>query len=227
MTAAPMLRDPTHAPVPARCGAKTRGGEPCRRAPIVGGNGRCYMHNGRAATGMAASGFKTGKYSRYLPARLLERYAESERDADLLALRGDIALVDARLADLLTRVDTGESGAVWRALSDAWAALRLARAAKDAAALNAALAEVGALIERAGADSAAWREIHAAVDQRRKLVESERKRLVEMQQMVTAEQAMTFVAALAESVRRNVSDPRAVAAISADLARFTRGAAGA
>ena len=52
-----------------------------------------------------------------LPARrLAARYEESLRDGDVLSLVSEVALTDARLEDLLRRVDSGESGKVWEQL---------------------------------------------------------------------------------------------------------------
>jgi hypothetical protein len=42
---------------------------------------------------------------------------------------------------------------------------------------------------------AAWADIRACLEQRRRLVESERKRLVEMQQMIGVDEAMLLVRA--------------------------------
>lgn len=56
-------------------------------------------------------------------------------------------------------------------------------------------------------------------EHRRKLVETEQKRRVAMQNMITAEQGGLMIATLLDSVRRNVSDPRAIEAIAADVAR--------
>ena len=61
--------------------------------------------------------------------------------------------------------------------------------------------------------------ITTLVDTRRKLVDTEQKRRVAMQNMITAEQGGLMVATLLDSVKRNVSDPRALEAIAADVAR--------
>ena len=58
------------------------------------------------------------------------------------------------------------------------------------------------------------------LDERRKLVESERKRLVEMQQMLSTEQAMTLLAAVIDGIKKNVPDRRPVAAIAADIGKL-------
>ena len=71
----------------------------------------------------------------------------SNLDPALLELRGDIALTDARLADLLGRVDSGESGALWARLMQARLDLLAYRRAGDtvktAEALNVLLDLVG------------------------------------------------------------------------------------
>lgn len=66
-------------------------------------------------------------------------------------------------------------------------------------------------------DAKTWKEIRAVVHDRRALVETERRRLIDMQQMITGEQAMLLVARLYDSVNRHVRDPLERAAIAADL----------
>lgn len=166
------------------------------------------MHGGNNVLGTASGTFKNGRYSKHLPTRLAARYHEAQADPALLALREEIALADARLADLLARVDTGESGALWRQLREA------------AAKTPADLAAMADLIVRGAADYAAWDEVGRVLDQRRRLVESERKRLVEAQQMLSAEQAMVLLAVVTDTIRRHIHDRDVLAAISADIGRL-------
>src|SRR6187399_1656871 len=100
--------------VPNVCGAKTRQGDTCQRPGMP--NGRCHLHGGKSLGGVASPSFTTGKYSKYLPTRMLDRYHEAAEDHELIALREDVALLDARIADMLQRVDTGESGEIWASL---------------------------------------------------------------------------------------------------------------
>lgn len=200
------------------CGAKTRSGEPCKNPPLA--NGRCRFHGGKSLTGVAATNFKTGRYSKYLPARLLEHYADAFNDPELLNLRQEIALAEARITDLLARVDSGESGELWKATREAWGRLREAHYAGSTDDEMEAIGELDYLLARGQADYAAWHEVMVMIEQRRKLVESERRRLVDMQQMITAEQAMALVSAIIDTVRRNVSDRDTLAAIQADLTQL-------
>ena len=90
------------------CGAKKRGKDETCRAPAMA-NGRCRIHGGLQPQGIARPGFKTGRYSKYLPARLAGRYEEAASDPELLALKDDIALLDTRIAQTVSALDTGES----------------------------------------------------------------------------------------------------------------------
>jgi hypothetical protein len=99
---------------PTHCGARTRAGTPCERAPMP--NGRCHKHGGKTPRGVASTQFVNGRRSKDIPSRLTERYQEALVDDELLALRDDVALIDARLGDVLGRVDSGESGRIWAEL---------------------------------------------------------------------------------------------------------------
>jgi len=205
-----------------QCAAKAKqSGEQCKRHAVVGRE-VCAIHGGKSLASVASPTFKTGRHSKYLPARLQERYAASIADSELLALREDIALLDARLGELLERVDTGGSGQRWSQLTVAWFAFKTAT---DPIEVIKARLLVDTIIDDAATDYAAWGEVHNILEQRRKLSESEQKRLVTMQQMVTAEQAMLFVAAIQDAVRRHVTDRRVLSAIAADVAALSNRAA--
>lgn len=205
-------------PIVHVCGAKTRRGTTCQRPPMP--NGRCYLHGGKTPAGLASPQFKTGRYSKVLPARLAARYQEALTDTTLLELREEISLLDTRLADVLNRVESGESGEVWRLLRTTFTAFNRAKAAGKVPEMTSLLVEIEHLIVRGLADYAAWQDVSSLLEQRRKLVESERKRLVDMQQMMTSEQAMVMLAAVVDTVRRHVTDRNALAAISADITRL-------
>ena len=197
------------------CGAKTRSGGTCTQPGMM--NGRCRMHGGKHPRGLASPHYKDGRYSKALPARLAARYAVAEADPRLLELRDEVALTDARLADLLGRVDTGESGALWQALQalrlEVIACKRAGDSVGQAQALNALLDTIG----QGHADYRAWAEIGGVLEQRRRLVESERKRLIEMQQTLTVEKAMLLVGAIGGIIKAHVHDRAILSAIGRDI----------
>lgn len=201
----------------AQCGAKTRTGGICKQPALP--NGRCHYHGGKSLAGLASPRLSHGRYSKVLPARLSARYEEARQDAALLELRDEIGLVDSRIVDLLARVDTGESGAIWQALKAAYLDLQRARTDPIKAAL--ALNVIGELITRGHADYAAWGEIAAVLEQRRRLVESERRRTIELQQTISVNQAMVLVTALLSSIKAHVQDRATLAKIQDDFSRLT------
>lgn len=198
------------------CGAKTRTGEPCKQPGLA--NGRCRFHGGIRPVGPANPAYKHGRYSKHMPGRLLERYAQAASDPDLLALREDIALIDARLGDLLERVDSGESGEAWTKAREALESFQAGQQANDVPQMKAAIADLTKIIKRGQADYAAWREVGTAIDRRERLVRSERKRLVEMQQVLTLQEGMMLFQRIGELIETHVTDRPAKAAILSGMA---------
>lgn len=198
------------------CGGKTKKGTPCKETRLYP-NGRCRKHGGPTPNGPASPHYKTGKWSDYAPEHLIDRYQQWRSDPQLLNLSDDIALTDARISDLLSRVDTGESGAMWKVLrrlnAEAIAALRSGSAAEAAYALT----ELNRLINAASQDYAMWSEIIGLMDSKRKGVESQRRAMVEAKLMLSVDQAVMFADALLEAVRNNVSDVETLSAISTEF----------
>jgi hypothetical protein len=202
-----------------QCGAKNRDGSRCKTRAMP--NGRCRMHGGSTPVAIGLPQYKHGRYSRVMPTRMQERYAEAVNDSALLELREEVALLDSRLADLIGRVDNGESGALWRQLQQARTELLAARRAQNNEGQAAAINDMLDVIGRGHADYAAWREIGSTLEQRRRLVESERKRLIEMQQSLTVERAMLLIGAIGQIIKTHVQDRATLAAISNDIRDLT------
>lgn len=177
-------------------------------------NGRCRIHGGKSPVGPAAGNFRTGRYSKVLPARLLERYQTALDDPDLLAMHHEIGVVDARLHELIGRIDSGESGARWKGVQKAFGAYLESRDTLDE---RSALRDLGQAIQAGLGDEAAWREISGLIGQRQSLVESERRRMVDLQQVITAGEAVALAAQLIDVVRRNVTDRSTLAAIGREF----------
>ena len=104
--------------------------ERCRRA-VTPGREVCHYHGGKSLRGIAHPGYKHGRYSKDLPMRMVARYSKALADPELLNLSAEIAIAEARIAELLGKVDAGEAGGLWLSLRDlvdkAQTALRLER----------------------------------------------------------------------------------------------------
>lgn len=197
-----------------------RSGERCRDHAMKG-KSVCFHHGGKSLRGVASPTLKHGGYSIDLPTRLQSTYLATESDPRLLDLTADLALNRAFMQDALAGLDSGESGRLLKALKDTWGDLQRANREKDREAARLALNEIGTLITHGYGSYAARDEAMDISERRRKLVESEQKRRVAMQDMVTTGQVMLFIAQLQQAVQRHVHDPDTLAAIADELGRLT------
>lgn len=184
-------------------------------------NGRCRMHGGASLAGPASRTWRDGRHSKVLPKRLLADAQASLADPDRLAMAEELAVVDARINDILRRVERGESGALWKQLRRTWSAFETARRSRDTVATGTALETIGGLITGGHADHAAWNDVMSLIRDRQRLVESERKRLVEDRQVIAVEQALGMMGQLVDAVRAHVRDPAALQAITNEFVRLS------
>ncbi len=219
---------PCHSGHPMSCGATTRKGGKCQQPQMA--NGRCRLHGGKALSGVASPTFKTGRYSKYLPAHLLSDFESAKRDPELVECRHELALVDARFGQLSQRLQSKKDADLWALLSSTFSTLATSfdslsssveiedeEGERHLSETTRALESCRSLIKEVRESESTWREIYGLLEQRRKLVETESKRLKDMQQMITAEQAGVLIAAIAEVVKKNVSDRKQLGAISEGL----------
>lgn len=207
------------------CGAKKRNGDPCG-CTILFPNGRCRIHGGPTPVGMASPAYRGGRHSRHLPTRLYEKYKEAQDDPVLLDLRNEVALMDVRIGELLERVESGDSAEIWARLKIAHADLRKAIFGEgDTQAVVSAVKGLQDLIDKGIGDWATWNEIGRVIEQRRKLVESERTHQKQMQQLVSVDQMMLLAGALLGSIKTHVQDRKALNAISMDFDRLLKAGA--
>jgi hypothetical protein len=202
-------------PIPGRCGAKLKftGTSPenppryCKQYPSKNGGPRCSKCGTATKNrGIASGTFKHGKNSRYLPSRMISDYEEAIADPNLISLRSDIAVVRARTNDLLKRVDSGEAGQIWRSLQDSYQDFKTARSAADPVKMQESLELLGTLIERGAADSKIWFEVISTIEQGRRLIDSELKRLQALQVYVDSGAVITMLTAIAIQLKEIIEN---------------------
>jgi len=206
--------------VKRRCTKHRTNGEKCI-AVAVKGKDCCVTHGGKTPSGIASPHFKDGRYCKSLPARLAETFASDFNDPNHLVNTSEIALYSSRIDDLIKRVDTGESGEIWKSLRATYAVAEKAlndwnrfkgtkRGEDGEYEFFQAHETMGHLIREGVEDYAAWDEVEKAVEARRRLAETEMKRLEKAGQYITAEKAMNLMAAILGLVKANVSDRQAL-----------------
>lgn len=169
----------------------------------------CGRHGGLShkVRGAASPHFKGGKYSKHLPARLLETYESAREDPDILSLNDDIALTLTRIEDVIKRVDANESGFLWDELTKAAKDFKAAQRANDTEMCQSLLESILDLIQKGKNDWGAWREIGDLMERKRKLSESQLKLLTTKQEFISRQQAVSFATNIVQIVRENISDP--------------------
>jgi hypothetical protein len=178
------------------------------------------MHGGKSPTGPASPHWQTGRYSRSMPTDLLASYEAAATDQNQLALRDEIAVIEARMGALLSGLSTAETGERWAALGRLWAALTDAQRAQNAERAVAIFAEVGQTITAGAGDQVAWREITDLIERRRRLVDTETRRLQIADETVSRADAGAILLQIGVLVREHVKDRAAVKAISEGLRRY-------
>ena len=210
-----------------QCTAKSKQSqERCKKDACVGRN-VCHIHGGKTRQGVATTNYRHGKYSKFLPLTLAADYQRARDDPDLHSLTDEIALSDARLCELLRRVEHNDLGAAWTHLDAAYQTFQQRRSTGDVAGMGKALSAMEAQIGRGKADYLLWREISEQVKLLGTLRLQEHKRLVDLESMMTAQQAQLFFGLIQQAVHKAVttyadtdSARRILAAIQADLVRL-------
>lgn len=192
------------------CSAKTASWTP--EAPSYCGtwnitaNKRCKLHGGKSPSGEANGRFRTGKFSGSIPTRLAATYEESLSDPNLLTLRHEIALLDARLNELLQRADQEGGSVLDAAVYEAWAAFLAAKRSGDAVRLSEATFKMDAAVKASYHDSSLWREVEKLTEQRRKLVVSEATLMLKLGASVPIEKVNVMIGYILAMVNHRVSD---------------------
>jgi hypothetical protein len=207
------------------CGGRNSRNEPCTQHPIVGRE-RCKFHGGKSPRGVESPHYKGKAWSRDLPTRLSDRVTAGLDNPELISMREELALVDARMGELLERLTTGESGDAW--LEVTRLAARIRKVVDDQPGnwfdeLDLILGELGACIEAANSDTQVWGELHGVLEQRRRIADTERKREEFESEAVTRNQWATFLTSVQTAIMEEVTDVHSRARLAAKIAVLAGG----
>jgi hypothetical protein len=191
-------------------------GEQCRRRAVKGMS-VCQVHGGKTPTGIGLPQTRHGRYSKHLPVRLKEQFEQAVGDGELLSSREDIALLDSRLSDVLASASNGEAGELWNSLKEARRAYVSASGKGAEEKRRDAISTILWLIDEGYQEWQSWKDIRFMLQERRQLVESERKRLVDMQQMITAERANVMLLRIQDIIRTHVRDSDTLQSIAEEF----------
>ena len=202
-----------------RCKMIKRDGNRCKN-PVRHGWTVCHFHGaGRPGKpgGLNNRQVTTARHTSALPTRLLAKYEEAINDPDYLSMTEELALLDTRMAEMLERLDTTDVKLAWQKVRRAYQLLDNDNIEDDG--YNNALELLQEALTMKSADDTIWKEVAGIIEQRRKVAETERRRVVDAQSSMTYERANMLVAFLMSSVQSHVTDPEILRAIADDLKR--------
>ncbi len=197
-----ITRPPEEDKIPGRCNALTRRGTWCTNRPVQGRT-TCRMHGGASPRGKNHPSFTTGRYSKHVPARLMESYVEALQDPDLIDASSSVALLDARVCELLG--DSG-GGRAWRDGERLHRELSAAIAKGSEPEAAAALGALGEHLAEGAAEARLWREIRETLDDRRRQVDVQRRLLETRGQLIAASRVVALLAGIEDVVHGVVRD---------------------
>jgi hypothetical protein len=204
-----------------RCTGKSKqSGEQCKRNASVGST-KCKIHGGATPKGAASPHYEGKGRGRHLNTGLAVIYSEAQKDPELLSIRDDVALVEALLVSSLPRIESRESGKAWTLIRKSIEQLQEAFANENYGKCMVTVQAMRDVVDENVAHYAAEDELRTNIELMLKLKQGERKRLTDMQQMVTSEQAMMLISGLLDAVRRNVTDSGTFNAIESEFIRLT------
>lgn len=211
-----------------RCTAKAKQtGVRCKRHAAKGRR-VCAIHGGKSLAGVDSPTFEHGRYSKYLPDQIVPKYRDALADKELIRLDDEIAVIDARLKSEMESLKiTGMNERGWGRAQDLYRSLRRATVSGNTKLAAKSLNDLGTVLLVTATDSIAWDDIVNLIDQRRKLVETERKRLQDEDNAIGIEKLMLMIAAIIDIIRRHVASKETRGAISEDIRRLVDGPHGA
>lgn len=220
-----------------RClGWSTTAGRQCKKEPEPGRQ-YCRFHNGRRPVGEASHLYKNGKHSRYAAAiaaqqRLSKYYQEALSSDTILSLAPEIALTEAQLKELYEdrAAFTNEISSKTKAVSAAFIDMEMADEEGNQIAAQKNMAKLGLLINELlsfieDGKAADDREM-SLMERKRRLTETEFRRMQADDQTILLTHAMAALAALTsdvvEIIRERIPVNQSVKIISDVKARAGR-----
>lgn len=173
-------------------------------------NGRCRMHGGSTPVGPASPHWKTGKRSillKTLPKSLEAAALDVITSPNYVEMREHLGVLNAMLVSAIERWENGDT---FPALQTAWDALTAALATDgeiDRSAISKHTAEITRLLASGEQQHKARTETRAIIQDIRRVSESERKRLIDAELMLSADQVLVIVSRVSDAIMQEVSDP--------------------
>jgi hypothetical protein len=190
-------------------------GRQCMGLAMVSvGVDKCKNCGGKSLRGSASPSFKHGRYSKFLPERLVQKYMQISSDTEIMDMRTRVELLETRIVEIVDHLDEQGSFEIFKELKKSFEMyehyVQLSRSASpdrqkeysQRAAEN--LNKVSILIRKGMDDGNMWREISDLTESIRKLADTEQRQIKTMESAVMVDRVMVFATAMASIVRDTI-----------------------
>jgi hypothetical protein len=191
-------------------------GRQCMKKPIKGQR-VCSRCGGKSLKGVDSPRLKTGKHSKYLQTGLLSKYQSFLTDPDRLSLLDDIALFNARIAQLLEFIEAGPGLEIWFQLEQTWKRFKKANQDGDKKKLAQAASEIDLIIQEGVALWRSWEQIDNLTERKRKMIDSEVNRQAKAREVYQINEVIHILSIILEAVNSIVSDNEERKAVNAEF----------
>ena len=185
-----------------RCTATAKSTKEQCKQPRVLGRTTCKFHGGNSPVGAQRSNLKEAKYSKYMQENLRKRYEGFLGNEALKSLEHELALLTARMSQLTEVEDVDVGRKTFYELYGVWvnimAAVRDGRRADQVRLFR----EMNDMFENRDKHETVWTDIERISNTLSRLITVEQKLQEQKQTMITIEQALTILTAMANSVKQ-------------------------
>ena len=175
----------------------------CRNQVLADGLA-CRYHGGKSLRGAESGMFVHGKYSKYLPSDLVERYVNFLNDPHRLSLDNEIALTRSLISERIQQLNSMNTAEAWSSLKRLYEELMNAREERKREREERLLHEIGQLLDVGTGAESTRKETMKMIDLERRLIGEQRQLYVDAGEFITRGMAITILGHLIEAVKENV-----------------------
>lgn len=167
----------------------------------------CHRHGGKSGRPYNVKD-ELDVYARALPDDIKGTYLAMISDPSLLSHRKEAQVLQARIVQVMKRIDSGESSKAWVEVGQAEVVFRQALKEKDPADLMRGLTTAHRMLREAlrKADYTIWHELESLLHSKSRLVTAENKHLIDQQLVMSVEELVAIAATLNAGLFKIVTD---------------------
>lgn len=190
-----------------RCTAIAKStGKQCRNPARIGSD-KCRTHGGNTPRGEASPNFKHGKFSDYMPERLVRIYQAVQEDEEHTILNRNIKLRETFIREKLAMIDDApDSAETWRDFKQVWKNLKSGFANENLGMVKIAIDEGDVIINEREAYHKTVAELRDEMAEQRKDKQAISAIEYKGENAITSKELMTLMGGVLHVIQTIVTD---------------------